>query len=105
MHFSIYLNPQTRGGHEDVEIIQTITRQTLQAIEAGFAGVTLTEHHFSNYNTYGDPFLLASYLAPQLPEGTVFALSCAVPPLWNPMRLAQNINILDILTKGSAIVG
>jgi len=105
MRFSIYLNPQTRGGHEDVEIIQTITRQTLQAIEAGFAGVTLTEHHFSNYNTYGDPFLLASYLAPQLPEGTVFALSCAVPPLWNPMRLAQNVNILDILTKGSAIVG
>jgi alkanesulfonate monooxygenase SsuD/methylene tetrahydromethanopterin reductase-like flavin-dependent oxidoreductase (luciferase family) len=105
MRFSIYLNPQTRGGHQDVDIIQTITRQTRQAIDAGFVGVTLTEHHFSNYNTYGNPFLLASYLAPQLPPGTMFALSCAVPPLWNPMRLAQSINILDILTQGHAITG
>lgn len=105
MRFSIYLNPQTRGGHEDVGIIDTITRQTIKAIDAGFVGVTLTEHHFSNYNTYGNPFLLASFLSPQLPAGTMFSLSCAVPPLWNPMRLAQNINMLDILTKGYAITG
>lgn len=105
MRFSIYLNPQTRGGHEDVEIIETITRQTITAIEAGFVGVTLTEHHFSNYNTYGNPFLLASYLYPQLPPSTMFTLSCAVPPLWNPMRLAQNVNLLDVLTRGHAITG
>lgn len=105
MRFSIYLNPQTRGGHEDVGNIEAITQQAISATEAGFIGVTLTEHHFSNYNTYGNPFLLASYLYPQVPPETMFSLSCAVPPLWNPMRLAQNINLLDILTKGHVIVG
>ncbi|XPP27098.1 MAG: LLM class flavin-dependent oxidoreductase [Leucobacter sp.] len=105
MRFSIYLNPQTTGAHEDVEIIQTVTRQAVEATEAGFAGVTLTEHHFSNYNTYGNPFQFASYLYPLVPKGTLFSLSCAVPPLWNPMRLAQSINLLDILTEGNAITG
>lgn len=105
MRFSIYLNPQTRGGHEDVELIQTVARQAVTATQAGFAGVTLTEHHFSNYNTYGNPFMFASHLYPQTPKGTVFTLACAVPPLWNPMRLAQNINLLDILTEGNAIIG
>jgi len=105
MRFSIYLNPQTRGAHDDVENIQTVARQAIEATQAGFAGVTLTEHHFSNYNTYGNPFLFASYLYPQVPPETMFALSCAVPPLWNPMRLAQNINLLDILTKGHLITG
>lgn len=105
MRFSIYLNPQTNGAHEDVDIIQTVSRQAVEATEAGFAGVTLTEHHFSNYNTYGNPFQFASYLYPQVPAGTMFLLSCAVPPLWNPMRLAQSINLLDILTEGNAITG
>lgn len=105
MRFSIYLNPQTTGAHEDVEIIQAVTRQAVEATEAGFAGVTLTEHHFSNYNTYGNPFQFASYLYPKMPKGTMFSLSCAVPPLWNPMRLAQSINLLDILTEGNTITG
>lgn len=105
MRFSIYLNPQTHGAHEDVDIIQTVSRQAIEATHAGFDGVTLTEHHFSNYNTYGNPFLLAANLYPQTPKGTMFSLACAVPPLWNPMRLAQEATLLDVLTEGNAIIG
>ncbi|MBO9521415.1 MAG: LLM class flavin-dependent oxidoreductase [Nocardioidaceae bacterium] len=105
MRFSIYLNPQTRGAHEDVEIIETITAQAVEATRAGVDGIALTEHHFSDYNTYGNNFMLASYLAPQVPAGTKFALAVAVPTLHNPMRLAQSCNLLDILTRGELIVG
>lgn len=105
MRFSLYLNAQTRGAHEDVPIIESLTRQVLEATAAGFAGVALTEHHFSGYNTYGDNFMFAAHLAPQTPPGTKFALAVAVPPLHNPMRLAQHCNLLDILTRGELIVG
>jgi len=105
LRFSIYLNPQTRGAHEDVSIIETITAQAIEATQAGFDGIALTEHHFSDYNTYGNNFMMASYLAPQVPAGTKFALAVAVPTLHNPMRLAQSCNLLDILTRGELIVG
>lgn len=105
MRFSIYLNAQTRGPHEDVGIVKTLTRQALEATEAGFHGVVLTEHHFSGYNTYGDNFMFAAHLAGQARRGTKFSIAVAVPPLHNPLRLAQKCNLLDILTKGELIVG
>lgn len=105
MRFSIYLNAQTRGPHEDVGIVQTLTRQALEATEAGFDGIVLTEHHFSGYNTYGDNFMFAAHLAAKARPGTKFSLAVAVPPLHNPMRLAQKCNLLDILTEGELIVG
>jgi len=105
MKFSLYLNAQTRGPHEDVQIIETLTAQAIRATTAGFAGVTLTEHHFSGYNTYGDNFMLAAYLAPQVPRDTVFTMAVAVPTLHNPLRLAQKCNLIDVLTQGRVIVG
>ena len=103
MKFSIYLNPQTRGPAEDVPIIETTVEQAVRATTAGVSAIALTEHHFSGYNTYGNNFMLAAHLAPQVPASTTFLLACAVPPLHNPMRLAQNCNLLDVLTKGNLI--
>ncbi|GAA1693613.1 luciferase [Mycolicibacterium murale] len=105
MKFSLYLNAQTRGPHEDVQIIETLMHQAVRATEAGFAGITLTEHHFSGYNTYGDNFMLAAHLVPQVPRETMFSMAVAVPTLHNPLRLAQKCNLIDILTRGRVIVG
>jgi len=105
MRFSIYLNPQTRGPQEDVAIIETTIEQAVRATTAGVQGVALTEHHFSGYNTYGNNFMLASHLCALTPRETTFLLAVAVPPLHNPLRLAQSITLLDILTRGNVIVG
>jgi alkanesulfonate monooxygenase SsuD/methylene tetrahydromethanopterin reductase-like flavin-dependent oxidoreductase (luciferase family) len=105
LKFSIYLNAQTRGPHEDVQIIETLTSQAVRATHAGFAGVSLTEHHFSGYNTYGDNFMLAAHLAAQVPHNTMFTMAVAVPTLHNPLRLAQKCNLIDVLTQGRVIVG
>ena len=105
MRFSIYLNPQTRGPEEDVAVIEHTVAQAVRAARAGVQGIALTEHHFSGYNTYGNNFMLAAHLAPQVPPDTRLLLAVAVPPLHNPMRLAQSCNLLDILTRGNLIVG
>jgi alkanesulfonate monooxygenase SsuD/methylene tetrahydromethanopterin reductase-like flavin-dependent oxidoreductase (luciferase family) len=105
LKFSLYLNAQTRGPHEDVPIIDTLIRQAVRATDSGFAGITLTEHHFSGYNTYGDNFMLAAHLAGQVRHDTMFTMAVAVPTLHNPLRLAQKCNLIDVLTKGRVIVG
>jgi alkanesulfonate monooxygenase SsuD/methylene tetrahydromethanopterin reductase-like flavin-dependent oxidoreductase (luciferase family) len=105
MRFSIYLNPQTRGPQEDVAIIETTIEQAVRATTAGVQGVALTEHHFSGYNTYGNNFMLASHLCALTPPETTFLLAVAVPPLHNPLRLAQSATLIDILTRGNVIVG
>ncbi|WP_262699544.1 MULTISPECIES: LLM class flavin-dependent oxidoreductase [Streptomyces] len=105
MRFSIYMNPQTRGPEQDVEVLEDNIRQVRRVNDAGFAGVVLTEHHFSEYNTYGYNVQMAAYLAGLLQPGTRFLLAAVIPPLHDPMRLAQELNLLDIVTRGNAIVG
>ncbi|HZO37349.1 MAG TPA: LLM class flavin-dependent oxidoreductase [Solirubrobacteraceae bacterium] len=103
MRFYAYLNPQTRGPEEDAEIIESVYEQAIAADRAGFAGICLTDHHFSDYNTYGNPFMFGAALSRQLEQAWII-LTVAVLPTYNPMRLAQEINLLDILTKGRSIV-
>lgn len=105
MRFSLYLNAQTRGPQEDVGIIDALLAQAHSAVDAGFDGLCLTEHHFSGYNTYGNNFMFGAYLAASLAERAKIIMTVAVPPLHNPLRLAQSITLLDILTRGNTIIG
>jgi alkanesulfonate monooxygenase SsuD/methylene tetrahydromethanopterin reductase-like flavin-dependent oxidoreductase (luciferase family) len=104
MRFSIYLNAQSPGPEHDLDVVDAITAQAVLADRSGFAGVCLTEHHFTGYNTYGNPFTFGAYLAPQLQSAHV-VLSVAVPALWNPMNFAEAVNTLDLLTRGRCVIG
>lgn len=105
MRYSMYLNAQTSGPEQDVGIIEGLVDQATMAIDAGMDGLCLTEHHVSGYNTYGNNFMFGSYLSALLGERAKIIMTVAVPPLHNPLRLAQSLNLLDILTKGNTIVG
>ncbi|MFI8793720.1 LLM class flavin-dependent oxidoreductase [Streptomyces sp. NPDC055105] len=104
MDFSLYLNPQTPGPEHDARII----RDTIETVEFadrnGFRSICLTEHHFSNYNTYADPFLFGSHLAARLQQAWV-VLTVATLPLHHPMRFAEQVNLLDQLSGGRLVVG
>ena len=105
MRFSVYLNPQTAGPEGDVAQIDTSIDHAIRATAAGFDGIVLTEHHVSGYNTFGDNFMMAAHLAPQVRRGTRFLLATAIPQLHHPMRLAQLCNLLDVLCRGEVIIG
>lgn len=104
MRFSIYLNAQSPSADHDLAIIDAVTEQALVADRNGFESVCLTEHHFTGYNTYGNPFAFGAYLAPQL-QNLHVVLSVAVPALWNPMNFAEACNTLDLLTRGKCLIG
>jgi alkanesulfonate monooxygenase SsuD/methylene tetrahydromethanopterin reductase-like flavin-dependent oxidoreductase (luciferase family) len=104
MRFSLYINPQTRGPNDDLPVIDAVTNLAFQADRAGFAAVHLTEHHFTGYNAFSDPFMFGAYLAPRL-ERVRIGFSVAVPPLHHPLRFAEHANLLDNFTRGRAIIG
>lgn len=104
MKFALYLNPQTGGAEFDAQIIRSITKDALRADEAGFNGIWLTDHHFNDYNTYGDPFVFGASLAPQLKNAWI-VLTVATLALRNPIRFAEQANMLDLLMDGRFIAG
>src|SRR5215212_2816637 len=104
MRFSLYINPQTRDPDDDLKVIDAVTRQAVAADEAGFSAVFLTEHHFTGYNAFSDPFMFGAYLAAQL-ERAHIGFSVTAPPLHHPLRFAEHCNLLDQFTRGRAIIG
>jgi alkanesulfonate monooxygenase SsuD/methylene tetrahydromethanopterin reductase-like flavin-dependent oxidoreductase (luciferase family) len=77
---------------------------SLEADHLGFTAVMLTEHHFTGYNTFSDPFVFGAYLAPQLKHARIGS-SIVVAPLYDPLRFAEHCNLLDQLSHGRAIIG
>lgn len=104
MRFSLYINPQTPGPAADRDIIKAAAETAVIADRAGFAGICLTQHHFSNYNTYGNSVQFGSYLAGQVKQAWLL-LQVAVVPLYNPLVMVEDLNLLDQLWDGRLIVG
>ena len=105
MKFTYYVNPQTPGAEHDADIIEACIDQAVRATHAGFVGVGLTEHHFSEFNTYGSNLMMAAHLSGRCAPGTRFIHAAVIAPLHNPVALAEQINLMAVLTKGHTIVG
>jgi alkanesulfonate monooxygenase SsuD/methylene tetrahydromethanopterin reductase-like flavin-dependent oxidoreductase (luciferase family) len=105
MKFTYYVNAQTSGAQHDADVIETCIDQAVRATHAGFVGVGLTEHHFSEWNTYSSNLMMAAHLSGRCAPGTRFIHSAVIAPLHNPIALAEHINLMDVLTKGNTIVG
>lgn len=59
----------------------------------------LSEHHAAEDGHLPTPLLLASAIAAR--TGTLAILIAAVPiPLWDPVRLAEQMNVLDLISRG-----
>lgn len=104
MHFGWYINPETTGPEHDGRHIDEVLAQAVRAEQLGFKATWITEHHFTPYNTYSDCLLLAAHLAALTPSMWL-GFSLAVLPLHNPIRFAEQANLLDQLTKGKIIIG
>jgi alkanesulfonate monooxygenase SsuD/methylene tetrahydromethanopterin reductase-like flavin-dependent oxidoreductase (luciferase family) len=104
LYISIFLGPFSAGAHEDVPLIDLCIEQAVDAANSGFCMVTFGEQHFNNYEPYCNPFMMGAHLASQL-EDAYFATTITPLPLHQPLRLAENINLLDVLTRGKLIIG
>ena len=88
------------------EFIGNLRQQTILAEELGFEAMWLGEHHFGPYGV-GDlpnPVLLGADLAARTSRIRIGQMA-NIAPWWHPIRLAEDLAILDNMTGGRVEVG
>ena len=104
MLFSTFLFPDSRDPARDGAVIEETLREAMLADELGADMIWLAEHHFDGISVYADPMVLAGALATSLKQaGLGFAVIQTA--LHHPIRLAEQMALLDHLMKGKLIVG
>lgn len=104
MHLSVFMGPLALGEARDLPQIELCLDQAIAAADAGYAMVTFGEQHLNNYEPYANPFLMAARLVPHL--GATWFGTTVVPLVFHhPLRLAEESNIIDLLTRGRLLLG
>jgi len=85
-------------------VYQRYIEQLVYAEECGFDWVGIGEDHFTAYSITPNPNLIISILT-QRTSRVKFAILGAPLPLLNPIRLAEECAMLDVLSNGRLIVG
>lgn len=87
---------------------QQVITDTIEEIELadqlGFDSAWLAEHHFSEYGILGNPLTMAAAVA-QRTTRIIIGTAVAVIPLYDPMRLAEDGALVDILSGGRLVLG
>ena len=70
----------------------------------GYDAAWLLEHHFSDYYQTPSPLLFMAHIAAALPDLSL-GTSVLVLPWYHPLRLAEEISMLNSLTRGTLHLG
>lgn len=87
-----------------VELYRRFLDELVYASEIGFDGVSVNEHHQNAYGTMPNPNLMAAALIERIPRGLVGLLGNALP-LHDPVHIAEQVAMLDVLSGGRIISG
>ena len=104
MRFGTYYFLQAPPGASYPEVIHREFAQILLTEALGFDSVWLTEHHFIEYGISTSPMALAAAIAART-ERVGIGLAAVILPFHDPIRLAEDIAFVDILSKGRLRVG
>jgi alkanesulfonate monooxygenase SsuD/methylene tetrahydromethanopterin reductase-like flavin-dependent oxidoreductase (luciferase family) len=104
MDAGLYLNPQTPGPQDDRCLIEACIEHSQLAERHGFRAVWITEHAFTGYNAYSDPFVLGAHLTAKAPSLAI-GFAVAVGVLHHPIRFATQAALLDNLCGGKLVCG
>ena len=94
------------GATNAAEMLDNLRQQTVLAEELGFEVMWLGEHHFGPHGI-GDlpnPILLGADLAARTSRIRIGQMA-NIAPWWHPIRLAEDLAILDNMTEGRIEVG
>ena len=108
MKFAAFTTVAASAGEatDAAQMIDNIRQQTVLAEELGFEAIWLGEHHFGPYAA-GDlpnPILLGADLAARTSRIRIGQMA-NIAPWWHPIRLAEDVAILDNMTRGRIDVG
>jgi len=97
------------NGYYDPEKGHALYNRYLDELEyaekLGFDGVCLNEHHQNTYGTMPAPNLIAGMLARRTERLKIAIVGNGLPLRDHPLRIAEEIAMLDVVTNGRMISG
>lgn len=88
----------------DSQFLSEEMKQIIYGDELGFESIWITEHHFSDYSVAPSPLQYLTWLAGKT-KNMRLGTSVVVVPWHDPIRIAEEIAVLDHLSDGRAIIG
>ena len=104
MRFGTFSYNQARPWVPEKQAFEELLEQILLTEKLGFDDAWFAEHHHSDYGMLASPNLIIASLAHRTKRLRMGNL-VNVLPLYDPMRLAEECGMLDILTGGRLNVG
>jgi alkanesulfonate monooxygenase SsuD/methylene tetrahydromethanopterin reductase-like flavin-dependent oxidoreductase (luciferase family) len=104
MRFGTYYFLQAPPSISHPDVVRREIEQMVWTEELGFDSVWLTEHHFIEYGLSVSPAVLAAAAAMRTRHVRI-GLAAAILPFHDPVRLAEELAIVDILSEGRLDVG
>jgi alkanesulfonate monooxygenase SsuD/methylene tetrahydromethanopterin reductase-like flavin-dependent oxidoreductase (luciferase family) len=104
MRFGTFFFFQAAPGLSHAEVVHRELEQMEWTEELGFDQIWLTEHHFIDYGLAVDPASLAATAASRTRRVRI-GLAAAILPFHHPLRLAEQLALIDIISKGRLDVG
>jgi alkanesulfonate monooxygenase SsuD/methylene tetrahydromethanopterin reductase-like flavin-dependent oxidoreductase (luciferase family) len=104
MHFGTFSYNQARPWATEKQAFDELLEQILLTERLGFDEAWFAEHHHSDYGMLASPNLIIANLASRTKRLRMGNL-VSVLPLYDPMRLAEECGMLDILTNGRLNLG
>jgi alkanesulfonate monooxygenase SsuD/methylene tetrahydromethanopterin reductase-like flavin-dependent oxidoreductase (luciferase family) len=104
MRFGNFLFPDCRDPARDGLVIDETLREAWLSEALGIDVIWLAEHHFDGICAYVDPICFAGALATTTRQSRI-GFAVLQTALHHPVRLAEQLALIDNLTKGRLIVG
>jgi alkanesulfonate monooxygenase SsuD/methylene tetrahydromethanopterin reductase-like flavin-dependent oxidoreductase (luciferase family) len=104
MKFSNFLFPDCREPERDGIVIDETLREAWLSDELGVDVIWLAEHHFDGICAYVDPISFAAALATATTHAKL-GFAVVQTSLHHPIRLAEQLALIDHISKGRLIVG
>ena len=100
MQFAMYSQLMDPTGHRIyADLMDELKEQTLLCEEAGFHSVWIDEHHFlAGQNCSTNPIVPGSMLAAHTERVRIGLTNVA--GCWQPLRLAEDVALLDHISRG-----
>ena len=104
MKFSNFLFPESKTPADDYDVIEESLREAELSEKLGYDVIWLAEHHFDGGCAYLDPTTFAAAIAARTTKIKI-GFAVAQMALHHPIRFAEQIALVDNISKGRMVVG
>jgi alkanesulfonate monooxygenase SsuD/methylene tetrahydromethanopterin reductase-like flavin-dependent oxidoreductase (luciferase family) len=104
MHFGLVYSIEGGAGDRADQVFREALEEVALAESLGFDSVFISEHHFVENGFFPSPLIALSYLAARTSR-IKFGPGVLLLPLYDPVHVAEDCVVLDIISGGRLILG